>query len=64
MIDSPAAGRIDSAVGDPAEILPPHEHERIWAIQKTLDFPRYIFGGRRWQLFRARTGFMHRGPVS
>jgi carbonic anhydrase/acetyltransferase-like protein (isoleucine patch superfamily) len=23
------------AVGDPAQILPPHEHENIWAIQKT-----------------------------
>ncbi|HYX89448.1 MAG TPA: hypothetical protein VE753_08780 [Gaiellaceae bacterium] len=22
------------AVGDPAEIFPPHEHERIWAIQE------------------------------
>ncbi len=32
------------AVGDPAEILPPDAHERIWAIQKTLDFPRYVFG--------------------
>jgi carbonic anhydrase/acetyltransferase-like protein (isoleucine patch superfamily) len=35
------------AVGDPAEILPPHEHERIWAIQKELDFPRYVFGVER-----------------
>jgi len=32
------------AVGDPAEILPPQEHERIWAIQKTLDFPKFVFG--------------------
>ena len=32
------------AVGDPAQILPPDEHERIWAIQKTLDFPRTVFG--------------------
>jgi carbonic anhydrase/acetyltransferase-like protein (isoleucine patch superfamily) len=35
------------AVGDPAEILPPQEHERIWAIQKPLDFPREIFGLER-----------------
>jgi carbonic anhydrase/acetyltransferase-like protein (isoleucine patch superfamily) len=35
------------AVGDPAQILPPHEHERIWAIQKNLDFPRYVFGVER-----------------
>ena len=34
-------------VGDPAEILPPQEHERIWAIQKSLDFPRYVFGVER-----------------
>ncbi len=35
------------AVGDPAEILPPHEHERIWEIQRALDFPRYVFGVER-----------------
>ena len=35
------------AIGDPAEILPPHEHERIWSIQKALDFPRYVFGVER-----------------
>lgn len=32
------------AVGDPADILPPQEHDRIWAIQKALDFPRQVFG--------------------
>jgi carbonic anhydrase/acetyltransferase-like protein (isoleucine patch superfamily) len=32
------------AVGDPAQILPPGEHERIWAVQKTLDFPHTVFG--------------------
>ncbi|MBA3728505.1 MAG: gamma carbonic anhydrase family protein [Actinobacteria bacterium] len=32
------------AVGDPAEVLPPNEHERIWAIQKGLDFPGTVFG--------------------
>jgi len=32
------------AVGDPAEILPPDQHGRIWAIQKPLDFPRVVFG--------------------
>jgi carbonic anhydrase/acetyltransferase-like protein (isoleucine patch superfamily) len=31
------------AVGDPAEILPPQDHARIWAIQQTLDFPGTIF---------------------
>ena len=32
------------AVGDPAEISPPSEHERIWAVQRTLDFPRVVYG--------------------
>lgn len=35
------------AVGDPAEILPPDEHDRIWAIQERLDFPRTVFGLER-----------------
>ncbi len=35
------------AVGDPAEILPPNEHERIWSIQQPLDFPRTVFGLKR-----------------
>lgn len=35
------------AVGDPAEVLPPEAHERIWAIQKPLDFPGYVFGVER-----------------
>ena len=35
------------AVGDPAEILPPDEHERIWALQKPLDFPNTVFGVKR-----------------
>jgi carbonic anhydrase/acetyltransferase-like protein (isoleucine patch superfamily) len=32
------------AVGDPANILPPEDHEKIWSIQGPLDFPRYVFG--------------------
>jgi carbonic anhydrase/acetyltransferase-like protein (isoleucine patch superfamily) len=32
------------AVGDPAEILPPNDHDRIWAIQRELNFPKYVFG--------------------
>jgi hypothetical protein len=32
------------AVGDPARILPPQDHEAIWAVQKDLDFPGYVFG--------------------
>jgi len=31
------------AVGDPAEILPASDHEAIWEIQKTLDFPGTVF---------------------
>jgi gamma-carbonic anhydrase len=32
------------AVGDPAEILPPDQHEDIWAIQRHLDFPQTVYG--------------------
>ena len=35
------------AFGDPAQILPPDEHERIWTIQKPLDFPRFVYGVER-----------------
>lgn len=35
------------AVGDPAQILPPAEHDRIWAAQEPLDFPGYVFGLER-----------------
>lgn len=37
------------AVGDPAQVLPPGEHERIWAVQKPLDFPRFVYGVERPQ---------------
>jgi carbonic anhydrase/acetyltransferase-like protein (isoleucine patch superfamily) len=32
------------AVGDPAEILSPDQHERIWAVQEPLEFSRTVFG--------------------
>jgi carbonic anhydrase/acetyltransferase-like protein (isoleucine patch superfamily) len=32
------------AVGDPVQILPPESHEQIWAAQRELDFPGYVFG--------------------
>jgi len=32
------------AVGDPAEVLPPDQHEQIWAIQRSLDFPGTVYG--------------------
>jgi carbonic anhydrase/acetyltransferase-like protein (isoleucine patch superfamily) len=35
------------AVGDPAEILPPERHDRIWAIQEPLNFPKEVFGLER-----------------
>jgi carbonic anhydrase/acetyltransferase-like protein (isoleucine patch superfamily) len=35
------------AVGDPVMILPPDQHEKIWAIQEPLNFPREVFGLER-----------------
>jgi carbonic anhydrase/acetyltransferase-like protein (isoleucine patch superfamily) len=35
------------AVGDPAQILPPNEREKIWAIQKPLNFPMEAYGVER-----------------
>jgi carbonic anhydrase/acetyltransferase-like protein (isoleucine patch superfamily) len=35
------------AVGDPAHVLPPNEHDRIWALQEPLNFPRTVFGLER-----------------
>jgi carbonic anhydrase/acetyltransferase-like protein (isoleucine patch superfamily) len=32
------------AVGDPAQILPPDRHDEIWAVQRELDFPGFVFG--------------------
>jgi carbonic anhydrase/acetyltransferase-like protein (isoleucine patch superfamily) len=32
------------AVGDPVLILPAERHEEIWAAQRELDFPGYVFG--------------------
>ncbi len=32
------------AVGDPAQVLPPDQHERIWEIQERLDFPGTVYG--------------------
>jgi carbonic anhydrase/acetyltransferase-like protein (isoleucine patch superfamily) len=31
------------AVGDPATVLPPDQHEQIWAIQEPLDFPGTVY---------------------
>ncbi|MBM3540087.1 MAG: gamma carbonic anhydrase family protein, partial [Alphaproteobacteria bacterium] len=35
------------AIGNPAQILAPNEHEKIWEIQKTLDFPKAVFNLER-----------------
>jgi len=35
------------AVGDPAKIMPPNQHDAIWAIQKPLNFPMYVYGVER-----------------
>ena len=32
------------AVGDPARIYPPDQHEQIWAVQESLDFPGTVYG--------------------
>ena len=32
------------AVGNPAQVLPPNEHDRIWAIQEPLNFPNIVYG--------------------
>ena len=32
------------AVGHPLQILSPDRHEEIWAAQRELDFPGYVFG--------------------
>ena len=35
------------AVGDPAQILPPDQHDAIWAIQEPLNFPKFVYGVER-----------------
>ena len=35
------------AVGDPAELFPPEQHEAIWKIQKPLNFPKFVYGVER-----------------
>lgn len=35
------------AVGDPARILPPDKHDEIWALQKPLNFPEWVYGFAR-----------------
>ena len=35
------------AVGNPAILRPASAHDEIWAVQKSLDFTRYVFGLER-----------------
>jgi carbonic anhydrase/acetyltransferase-like protein (isoleucine patch superfamily) len=35
------------AVGDPAQVYPPGQHEQIWAVQESLDFPGTVYGVTR-----------------
>jgi carbonic anhydrase/acetyltransferase-like protein (isoleucine patch superfamily) len=35
------------AVGDPPVILPPDQHEAIWAVQAPLNFPEWVYGLER-----------------
>ena len=32
------------AVGDPAQLFSPEQHDALWPIQREQDFPGYIFG--------------------
>ncbi len=32
------------AVGDPAQLFSPDQHEAVWEIQRTLDFPGTVYG--------------------
>jgi carbonic anhydrase/acetyltransferase-like protein (isoleucine patch superfamily) len=35
------------AVGNPARILPPGEHDKIWEVQQPLNFPLTVYGCER-----------------
>jgi len=35
------------AVGDPAKLFPPDQHEAIWRIQEPLNFPKFVYGVER-----------------
>ena len=42
------------AVGNPARIIAPWDHDEIWRIQKALDFPRTVYGLPREATARER----------
>jgi len=35
------------ALGDPSQILSPDRHDKIWAVQKSLNFPEWVYGFAR-----------------
>lgn len=37
------------AVGEPVQFLPTDRHDEIWALQKPLDFPGFVYGVDRTQ---------------
>jgi hypothetical protein len=43
------------AVGNPAQLLPPSGHERIWKIQKPLAFPLNVYGFERSEATMEKT---------
>ena len=40
------------AVGDPAQLFSPDQHEAVWEIQRTLDFPGTVYGVPRGTTMR------------
>jgi carbonic anhydrase/acetyltransferase-like protein (isoleucine patch superfamily) len=42
------------AVGNPARVIAPGEHDEIWRIQEALDFPRTVYGLPRGASARER----------
>jgi carbonic anhydrase/acetyltransferase-like protein (isoleucine patch superfamily) len=49
------------AVGDPAQIFPPKDHDAIWAIQEELDFTQTVFGLNRTATMSEIAGLYTRG---
>jgi len=35
------------AVGNPAQIFPPNQHDKIWKVQEPLNFPEFVYGIER-----------------
>ena len=35
------------AVGDPAQLFSPDRHDAIWAVQRELNFPQFVYGTGR-----------------